>query len=141
MEFWPYFYTYWSSDLILPKTWILISIGIGIVILSFQILEFWLYPCKHWNFSPFLCILEFWPYFYHHWNSDFILPNIRILALFLYTLEFWSFLSNTGILVYFFFTNIGILILSFQTLEFWPHFYKHFCSYLFLSNTNSCPFL
>ena len=38
----------------------------GILILSFQ-------------------TLEFWPFFYKHWNSDLILTNTGILALFLRT--------------------------------------------------------
>ena len=47
---------YWNSTAIL--------INIGILILSFQ-------------------KLEFLSYFYKRSNADFILPNIRILALFL----------------------------------------------------------
>ena len=61
-----------------------IFIHIGTIILSFQTLESWPY-----NFKP----LGFWPYFYIHCNSHLILPSTIILALFLYTLEFWPHLS------------------------------------------------
>ena len=48
---------------------------------------------------------------FKHGNSELLLLNIGILALSVYTLEFWPFFINTG-----------ILILSIHTLELWPYF-------------------
>ena len=100
--------------------------------------------------------MEFWPQFYKDWNNNLILPNIRILALFLYTLEFWPniefwrcFYKHLGILILSFycdhwncgphpstqsnsgliFTHSGIPILSFQTLECWLYFYTLILSF------------
>ena len=67
--------------------------------------------------------LQFWPYPSKHWNSHLILPNIGILTLSFQTLEFPPYPSNTG-----------IPILSFQTLEFPPHPSKHGNSNLILQN-------
>lgn len=91
--------------------------------------------------------MEFWPQSYKDWNNNLFLPNIRILALFLYTLEFWPNIEfwrcsykHLGILILSFycnhwncgphpstqsnsgliFTHSGIPIL---TLEFWLYFY------------------
>ena len=116
-----------------------ISTSIGIMILSLETLEFWLYFYTHWNsylpladnigiLSLFLQASEFWSYSFKHLNSEFDRCNSG------------SFLSNIGILISFFhckhwnscpilrkmwilvcFLNIAIPILSFQTLEFWPY--------------------
>ena len=100
----------------------------GILISSFQTLEFWPYFYKLWNFYLYLLLqsLEFWPYPSNHLilalcmhigflavsfyilNFYLIVLNLKILALFLYTLELWPHpskdrifgpvLINTGIL-------------------------------------------
>ena len=143
MKSWPYCYKYWNFDLILPNT--------GMLLLSFQSLEFWSYTSKHWNSAVILRnlgilgllinfgiltlsfqTLEFWAYFYTYRFSYPILSNSGILALFVLALELLSYpckhcnsdviLPNTGILPNFF--KHWILILSFQTLEFWPCPYK-----------------
>ena len=59
---------------------------------------------------PHLGILAFC--FFGHWNFDLILSNIRILAVFLQTLEF---LCNPAT------ANIEILALSFHILELWSY--------------------
>ena len=119
------------------------SIRTGIIILSFQTLEF--LPC-----------------FYKHWNSVLILPNFEVLLLFLYTLQFWPYLQwglefwsypshwNCGpvfiTLVFWYYAykqwdigpisiSIGIIILSSQKVEFWSCFYTHWNSNLILPNT------
>ena len=90
-----------------------IFIEIGILILSFQL----------W---------EFWCYFYEHWNSDLILLKAGILGLFFYTFAFWCYPSNHG--------NCGHIyrdwnsILFFQLWEFWCYFYKVWNSDLILQN-------
>ena len=66
-------------------------LNIGILILSFQTLEFWSYFNKLWNFdlivsnvvilALFVKALELLSYPCKHWNSIFI--HIKILALFL----------------------------------------------------------
>ena len=75
LEFWPYPFKDWNSDLIFSNMRILslslIPPDIGILSLSFQ-------------------TLEFWPYTSKHWNSDIIPPNIGIL-----TLSFETFLILT----------------------------------------------
>ena len=118
-------------------------------------MKFW--PCfyNHWNFGPILTIMGIFISSLHrkHWNSGsilknnsrpnfiniailiLILPNTLILALFLYTLVFWSFPSkpwdsstisiSTGIMI----SSLKTLdFLFFQTLEFWSYSSKQWNS-------------
>ena len=71
----------------------------GNLALSFQSLEFWPYPSKHWNF-------------------DLILPNIVILALSILNI------ANLAVIL----LKIGVLILSLKTLEFLCYLCKHWNS-------------
>ena len=97
--------------------------------------------------------MEFWPYFCEQRNSHLILPKTGILALFLYTLVFWCYLSKpwdpgliskilelwsypcehwisgpilytAGLLLVLILPKIGILIFFFQALEFWSFLLK-----------------
>ena len=126
---------------------------IGILILSFQTLEFWSYSFKCWDSDlilwngriliSFFQELELWSYSYKHWNSDLIFSNVGILILFFQALELWPYSYECGILLLpsetlefsgLIFKSIGIRILSSQTLEFWPCFCKHWNFDLNLSN-------
>ena len=125
--------------------------------------------------------LEFSRYFYEHWNSDliqvrntgiliFLFINFRVVMLSVLTLELWLFyiytwefcsypskqINSSPIFLEFWlypyktlellcyatkhwnscpvFIHIGFQILSFQTVEFWPYFYKHWNYYLILPN-------
>ena len=151
MKFWSYSSKHWNSYPILPFNGILalflealelcpysskhwfsgpIIIHIGILTPSFETLECWPYSYKHCNSSLVLPLqtLEFFPYLYpfNQWNliSGIVRPNIWILAVSLYTLEFWppaSFLI-LGLRPYFYnhrnsgpiLTNTGIRISSFH---------------------------
>ena len=134
VEFWPYFYLHWFSDLILSKWWNSgpISISIGIIILSFQTLELLSYPSKHWNSIP-VClivgililsfqILVFWPICFDHCNSELLL-NTGIFMLYLCILVLSSYRSkrwnSSPISI-----SIRISILFFETLEFWSYPFK-----------------
>ena len=84
LEFWSYFYKHGSCHLFLPNTWILA--------LFLYFLAVGSYPSKHWDTISIsigimilsLETLEFWLYFYIHWNSYLPLAdNIGILSLFL----------------------------------------------------------
>ena len=97
------------------------SSNIGILISSFQ-------------------MMEFWPFFYKHWNYDLIDSNVEFLILWLYTLKFlphrskhWNsgpILTNAAIHILFFHCKhwnscpirpyIWIPALSLYTLELWP---------------------
>ena len=82
-----------------------ISISIGIVILSFQTLEFLSYPSNQWNSSP-ICLI------------------VRILILSFQILVFW----------YWYFLTIAILNFFLQTLEFWSYIYTHWICHVILQN-------
>ena len=107
LEFWPSIYKRWNSGLIF--------INIRIPLLFFQTLVCRLHAFKHWNSGPmfvnngipalsFQTYLVFWPHSFKH----------GILALSLYTMEFWS--------------------VSFQTLVFQPYPSKNWYSGRILSN-------
>ena len=89
VEFWPYFYLHWFSDLILP-----ISISIGIIISSFQTLEF--YPClfNSWNSDLILPDIGILANFFNHCNSELLLPNTGVFILYLCTLVLSSYRSK-----------------------------------------------
>ena len=63
--------------------------NVGILVLSFETLEFLSCSSKLWNSGPVVIeigivilssqTLEFWPYFCKHWNFDLNLPNTGIL--------------------------------------------------------------
>ena len=81
---------------------------------------------------------------FKHGNSELLLLNIGILALSVYTLEFWPFFINTGILIlsihtlelwpYFLLELHWNYPLSFQTFEFWSYFVYHWNSDPILTN-------
>ena len=110
------------------------SLSIGIMILLIQTLGLLSCPSTANIKTVALSFqaLEFWPHFYKHCNAHLIAPNTGILAVFLYTLAFLSYPSNrwnfgpTFIHVFF--------ILPVKTLRFSPYFFKHWKSYLTLSN-------
>ena len=122
LRFWPYFCKHWNYDL---EHWSsdLIFLNIGILISSFETLEFLSCPSSAiigivaLSFQTF----EFWPYPYTHWNSYLILRNIEILTPFLHL--------NSGPIL----TNIGILILYFHC--------KHWNSGLILPNKGISPII
>ena len=103
-------------------------------------MHLWSYPSKYWNCCSFFNIkigilissfqtLEFWPFFHTHWFWDLIIWNCWILALFVKALELLSYpfkhWNSRPI-----FVKIGIPFSSFQTLEFWSDPFKRW---------NSCP--
>ena len=52
-------------------------VNIGIPALSFQTyLVFWPHSFKHGILALSLYTMEFWSYFYKHWNSYVILTNL-----------------------------------------------------------------
>ena len=123
LEFWPYPYKHWNSDLILPNS--------GILALFLWALEFWSYPSKHWNSCPIFMNIGILALFYQtlelsysskHCNTDPIFKNIGILALPSQTLEFWSYSFKDW--------NSGLTVI----LEFCPYFYTHLFSDLILQN-------
>ena len=92
----------------------------------FYTLKFWSHRSKHWNSGPiFMHIgililsfqtLEFWPFFYKHCISYLIHP--------LQTLKFVPYPSNHfnfGPL----FIHIRFLMLCFKTYGFWPYFFLY----------------
>ena len=107
LEFCCYFYKHRNSGAIF--------IYIGILMLSFQTLEFWsyfyicrfsdlllqrgeilalfLYPSVFFLIFSFQTV-EFWPYFYTHRFSDLLLPNSGILASFVKALILLSYPSK-----------------------------------------------
>lgn len=71
----------------------------------------------------FVETLEFWSYFSKRWNSCPIVGSIKILISSFQALEFWSYYSTHCNCG--FFINTGVLISFFQTLEFWRYFFIH----------------
>ena len=117
-------FEYLNSALILPK-------ALEFLGLSFQIMEFWSYPSKHWNsdliqrntgilaFSFQTLELFSFSFSSKQWNSGLILPNIGILTLSNETLEFLPFrFKRWNCFLFLFLSNIGILTVSFQTWDF-----------------------
>ena len=116
------FFTHWNFDLILSN--------IGILALFLQTLEF-LYNSSTTKIEILplsFHTLELLSYFYKHCISPFILPNTRIIALYIYALVFWSYSfkywnfyflsfhckrSNSALGFWPFFIHIGFLIPSF----------------------------
>ena len=122
-----------------------------ILVLLLYVLEIWSYPSKHWSAQAFFFFsfgililsfqtLDFWSFFYTHRCSDLLLLNCGILALVVYTLVFWSYHSkrwNSGRIS----ISIGISIVFFPILQFLPYFCKHWNSDLILSKVGTLGLL